>query len=126
MAKFIAFSSLRGPTPPDFPNHAPNPADVGLPTEDDGSRDHPLLGPHMVWVTRYEPDYDSLRAASTRIVIAAGAESDGTFTYRAAVAVAQRLGTKAVIFPSHHGGFHEQGDPDAFAATLHRILTDIG
>jgi hypothetical protein len=45
MAKFIAFTSVRGPTPPDFPNHAPNPADVGLPTEDDGSRDHPLLGP---------------------------------------------------------------------------------
>ncbi len=126
MAKFIAFTSLRGPTPPDFPNHAPNPADVGLPAEDDGSRDHPLLGPHMVWVTRYEPDYDSLRAASTRIVIAGGAESDGTFPYRAAVAVAQRLGTKAVIFPSHHGGFHEQGDPDAFAAALHRVLTDIG
>ena len=54
MAKFIAFTSLRGPTPPDFPNHARNPADVGLPT-DDGSRDHPLLGPHMVWFTRYEP-----------------------------------------------------------------------
>jgi pimeloyl-ACP methyl ester carboxylesterase len=126
MAKFIAFTRLRGPTPPDFPNHAPNPADVGLPTEDDGSRDHPLLGPHMVWVTRYEPDYDSLRAASTRIVIAGGAESDDTFPYRAAVAVARRLGTEAVIFPSHHGGFHEQGDPDAFAATLHRVLTDIG
>ena len=41
MAKFIAFTSVRGPTPPDFPNHAPHPADAGLPTEDDGSRDHP-------------------------------------------------------------------------------------
>jgi pimeloyl-ACP methyl ester carboxylesterase len=126
MAKFIAFTSLRGPTPPDFPNQAPNPADVGLPTEDDGSRDHPLLGPHMVWVTRYEPDFDSLRAASTRIVVAGGAESDGTFPYRAALAVAERLGTEAVTFPSHHGGFHEQGDPKAFAATLHRVLTDVG
>lgn len=123
MAKFIAFTSVRGPTPPGFPNHAPNPADVGLPTEDDGSRDHPLLGPHMVYVTRYEPDFDSLRAASTRIVLAGGAESEGTFPYRAALAVAERLGTEAVIFPSHHGGFHEQGDPDAFAATLHRVLT---
>jgi pimeloyl-ACP methyl ester carboxylesterase len=125
MAKFIAFTSLRGPTPPDFANHAPNPADVGLPTEDDGSRDHPLLGPHMVYVTRYEPDFDRLREASTRIVIAGGAESDGTFPYRAAVAVAERLGTEAVIFPSHHGGFHEQGDPDAFAATLRGVLTDV-
>src|SRR2546421_2148052 len=126
MAKFIAFTSVRGPTPPDFPNHAPNPADVGLPTEDDGSRDHPLLGPHMVYVSRYEPDFDSLRGASTRIVVAGGAESQGTFPYRAALGVAERLGTEAVIFPSHHGGFGQQGDPDAFAATLRRVLTDVG
>jgi len=126
MAKFIAFTSLRGPTPPDFPNHAPNPADVGLPTEDDGSRNHPLLGPHMVYVTRYEPDFDSLRGASARIVVAAGAESEGTFAHRAGLAVAERLGIEPVIFPSHHGGFHEQGDPGAFAATLHRVLTGLG
>jgi pimeloyl-ACP methyl ester carboxylesterase len=126
MAKFIAFTSVRGPTPPDFPNHAPNPADVGLPTEDDGSRDHPLLGPHMVYVSHYEPDFDSLRGASTRIVIAGGAESEGTFPCRGALAVAERLGIKAVIFPSHHGGFGQQGDPDAFAATLRRVLTDAG
>jgi pimeloyl-ACP methyl ester carboxylesterase len=126
MAKFIAFTSLRGPTPPDFAKQTPNPADFGLPTEDDGSRDHPLLGPHMVYVTRYEPDFDSLRRASTRIVIAGGAESEGTFPYRAALAVAERLGTEPVVFPSHHGGFHEQGEPKAFAATLHRVLTDVG
>ena len=126
MAKFIAFTSVKGPTPPDVPDRAPNPADFGLPTEDDGSRDHPLLGPHMVYVTRYEPDFDSLRAVSTRIVVAAGADSEGTFPYRAALAVAERLGTEAVIFPSHHGGFGQQGDPDAFAATLRRVLTDVG
>ena len=126
MAKFIAFTSVRGPTPPDFSSHAPNPADIGLPTEDDGSRDHPLLGPHMIYVTRYEPDLDSLRGASTRIVLAAGTESEGTFPYRAAMAVAARLETDAVIFPSHHGGFGPQGDPEAFAATLRRVLTDVG
>jgi pimeloyl-ACP methyl ester carboxylesterase len=126
MAKFIAFTRVTGPTPPDFPNRAPNPADVGLPTEDDGSRNHPLLGPHMIYASGYEPDFDSLRVASTRIVVAAGAESENTFTYRAAMAVAERLGTEAVIFPSHHGGFGEQGDPDAFAATLRRVLTDVG
>jgi pimeloyl-ACP methyl ester carboxylesterase len=126
MAKFIAFTSVRGPIPSDFLNHAPNPADFGLPTEDDGSRDHPLLGPHMVYVSHYEPDFDSLRGASTRIVVAAGAESEGMFPYRAALAVAERLDTEAVIFPSHHGGFHEQGDPDAFATTLRRVLIDVG
>jgi hypothetical protein len=80
----------------------------------------------MVFVTRYEPDFDSLRDVSTRIVVAAGAESEGTFTSRAALAVAERLGTQAVIFPSHHGGFHENGDPDAFAATLRRVLAEGG
>lgn len=125
MAKFIAFTSVRGPTPADFPNHAPNPADLGLPTADDGNRDHPLLGPHMIYVTRYEPDFDTLRGASTRIVVALGAELEGTFPSRAALAVAERLGTEAVIFPSHHGGFGHQGDPDAFAATLRRVLTDV-
>lgn len=126
MAKFIAFTSVKGPTPTDLPKHAPNPADFGLPTEDDGSRDHPLLGPHMVYVTRYEPDFDSLREGSTRIVVAAACEGEGTFPYRAALAVAERLGTEAVIFPSHHGGFTQQGNPDTFAATLRRVLTDVG
>ncbi len=126
MAKFIALTQVRGPIPPDFPDRAPNPADFGLPTGDDGGRDHPLLGPHMVYVTGYEPDFDALRGASTQIVIGAGAESQDTFPYRAALAVAERLGTDAVIFPSHHGGFHEPGDPDAFAATLRQVLTDVG
>jgi pimeloyl-ACP methyl ester carboxylesterase len=126
MAKFIAFTSLRGPTPSGFRNQAPNPADFGLPTEDDGSRDHPLLGLHMVYVTRYEPDFDCLRAASTRIVVAAAAEGEGTLPHRAALAVAERLGTAAVIFPSHHGGFGQQGDPEGFAATLHQVITDAG
>jgi pimeloyl-ACP methyl ester carboxylesterase len=126
MAKFIAFTSVRGPIPPDVEGHAPNPAGFGLPTEDDGSRDHPLLGPHMVHLPRYEPDFDSLRGASTRIVVAGGAESEGTFPYRAALAVAERLGTEVVIFPSHHAGFGQQGDPDAFAATLHEVLADVG
>lgn len=126
MAKFIAFTSMRGPVPSDFADRAPNPGDVGLPTEDDGSRDHPLLGPHMVYVTRYEPDFDSLRRAATRIVVAGGAESHGTFPHRAALAVAERLGTEAVSFPSHHGGFLEQGAPGAFATTLRRVLADVG
>jgi hypothetical protein len=126
MAKFIAFTSVRGPTPPGFLDHAPNPAEFGLPTEDDGDRDHPLLGPHMVYASHYEPDFDSLRAASSRIVIAGGAESEDMFPYRCALAVAERLQIRPVIFPSHHVGFAQQGDPAGFAATLRRVLTDVG
>lgn len=126
MAKFIAFTSLRGPVPPHFLSHTPDPAEMGFPTEDDGRRDHPLLGPHMVYVTRYEPDLDALRGASARIVVGGAAEGEGTFPYRAALAVAARLGTEAVIFPSHHAGFTQQGDPAAFAVTLRRALADAG
>jgi pimeloyl-ACP methyl ester carboxylesterase len=130
MAKFIALTTLRGPIPVDFLDQpAPNPADFGLPTKDDGSRDHPMVGQNVVTSTHYEHDFDALRAASTRIIMGAGAESEGEMTHRAAVAVAERLGTEAVIFPSHHGGFlggefGMQGDPDAFAATLRRVLAE--
>jgi pimeloyl-ACP methyl ester carboxylesterase len=124
MAKFVAFTSLRGPVPPNFLEPAPDPAAMGFPTEDDGSRDHPLLGKHMIYVTGYEPEFDSLRGASTRIVVAGAAEGEGTFPYRAALAVAERLGTEAAIFPGHHAGFTQMGDPDAFAATLRRVLAD--
>jgi pimeloyl-ACP methyl ester carboxylesterase len=124
MAKFLAITQVRGPIPSDFPEQAPNPADFGLPTEDDGSRDHPLLGPHMIYASHYEPDFDSLRTASTRVVVAGGVESEGTFPYRAGLAVADRLGTDLVQFPSNHGGFHEDGEPKAFAATLHRVLAN--
>jgi len=47
---------------------------------------------------------------------------------RGAFAVAERLGTTAVIFPSGHGGFlgdeyGQPGDPDGFAAKLREVLT---
>jgi pimeloyl-ACP methyl ester carboxylesterase len=131
MAKFIALTSLRGPIPADFPERSPDPADFGLPTEDDGSRDDSMLSPHIVAVTHYEPDFDALDAAATRIVVGAGAESEGGFTGRAAAAVAERLGMEAVIFPSHHAGFlggefGMRGAPEQFAATLHQVLPEDG
>ncbi len=132
MAKFISLTSLEGPVPADFADQpAPNPAEFGLPTEDDGTRDDPLIGQNIVSVTHYEPDFDALRAASTRLVLGAGAESEGELAHRGAVAVAERLGTEAVIFPSGHGGFlggefGQTGDPDGFAATLRQVLTEDG
>ena len=128
MAKFIALVSYKGPIPADYVNQpAPDPAMFGLPTDDDGSRTDPLLGQNMVSCTHYQPDFDALREASTRIVIGAGAESEGELAHRAAVAVAERLGTTSVTFPSGHGGFlggeyGQTGDPDGFAATLRGVL----
>lgn len=129
MAKFIAVTSWRGEIPADFADRpVPDPAEFGLPAGDDGSRDDVMFGQNLMTCTHYEPDFNALRTASTRIVIGVGVESEDQMTYRAGVAVAERLGTKAVIFPSHHGGFlggefGMKGDPDAFAVTLREVLT---
>jgi pimeloyl-ACP methyl ester carboxylesterase len=128
MAHFIAVVSHRGVFAGDFAQQpAPDPAMFGLPTEDDGSRTDPLLGLALVGSIGYEPDFEALRAASTRIVIAAGAESEGELANRGAFAVAERLGSEPVVFPSNHGGFlggeyGQMGEPDAFAAKLRDIM----
>ena len=128
MAKFIALVSHKGPIPADYADRpAPDPAMFGLPTEDDGSRNDPLVGQNIVSITHYQFDFDALRAASTRIVIAAGAESEGELACRAALALAERLDMKPVIFPSGHAGFlggeyGQTGDPDGFAAMLREVL----
>jgi pimeloyl-ACP methyl ester carboxylesterase len=128
MAKFIALVMHKGEVPADYGDRpAPDPAMFGLPTEDDGSRNDPLLGQNMVPSTHYQPDFDALRATSTRIVMAAGSESEGEMAHRGAEAVAERLGTKPVTFPDGHGGFlggeyGQTGKPDEFAAKLREVL----
>jgi pimeloyl-ACP methyl ester carboxylesterase len=130
MAHFMAITSHRGPFPDDVASQpARDPAMFGMPTEDDGSRTDVMLGQNIIGTTHYEPDFDALRTASTRIVIAAGAESEGEMANRGAHAVAERLGTEPLIFPSHHGGFLGgeygwAGDPDAFAAKLRQVLSE--
>jgi pimeloyl-ACP methyl ester carboxylesterase len=132
MAKFIALVSHEGPVPAGFADRpAPDPATFGLPAEDDGSRSDPLLGQNMVSGSHYRLDFHALRAASTRIVIGIGADSGRMIAGRAALAVAERLGTTPVIFPGGHDGFlgGEYGrtrEPDAFAATLRQVLGDPG
>jgi pimeloyl-ACP methyl ester carboxylesterase len=128
MAKFIAIVSHKGPIGPDYVGQpAPDPAMFGLPTEDDGSRDDVLLGQNLVSCTHYEPDVAALRSASTRVVLAAGAESGGELAHRGAHAVAERLGTTPVTFPGGHDGFlggeyGQTGEPEAFAARLREVL----
>lgn len=128
MAKFIMVVSHKGPIPADFADQPADPVMFGLPTEDDGSRDDPMFGGNMSATTHYEPDFDALRAASTRIVIAAGIESEGTLASRAAFAIAERFGAPPAIFPSDHGGFlggeyGQTGKPEEFAAKLREVLT---
>jgi hypothetical protein len=112
-----------------FAQPAPDPAQLGMPTEDDGSRDDPLLSDRSWAVSSYRPDVDALAAAPTRVVIALGEESAGTFTGRTAVATAELLRQEPTVFPSHHGGFlggefGYAGQPEAFARRLRDVLDD--
>jgi hypothetical protein len=130
MAAFIAMTSWPGEFTDDyFAQPAPDPAAFGMPSEDDGSRDDPLLSDRSWAVTSYRPDVDALAAAPTRVVIAVGEETGNTFTGRTSVATAELLGQHATVFPSHHGGFlggehGYAGQPEAFARRLREVLAN--
>jgi pimeloyl-ACP methyl ester carboxylesterase len=128
MVRFITLVSYDGEIPADFADQQfPDPAMFGMPGEDDGSRNDPLFAQNLITCTHYEPAFDALKAASGRLVIARGEESGSTLAARAADAIAERLGTTAVAFPSDHGGFMageygQTGKPDEFAAKLREVL----
>jgi len=166
MATFIRMTSWQGEFNDKYFAQPPaDPTQFGMPADDDGSRDDPLLSGRSRPITAYRPDVKALSGAPTRIVIgvgeesqgtvtwrtflagylaaryegrsldtclrlgvACGAESEGTFPCRGALAVAERLGTEAAIFPSHHGGFvgpemgGYAGKPEEFARKLREVL----
>jgi pimeloyl-ACP methyl ester carboxylesterase len=129
MAKFMKIVMHKGPITADLlAQPAPDPAMFGMSSEDDGSRNDILVGQNIIGNTHYQPDFDALRSAPTRIVVGVGADSEGELAHRGGEAVAERLGTTPVIFPSGHGGFQgdeygQPGEPDAFAAKLREVLT---
>lgn len=128
MAAFMQMSSWQGEyTDEYFALPAPDPAQFGMPAEDDGKRDDPLLGTSSLAITDYYPRVDALRAASTRVVLAVGEETGNAFTARTAVHTAKLLGQEAVVFPSHHGGFMGgefgwAGKPEEFGVKLREVL----
>jgi pimeloyl-ACP methyl ester carboxylesterase len=128
MAQFIAMTSWEGEYTDAYAAQPPaDPAMFGMPTDDDGGRDDPLLSGTGNGITSYRPDVAALTAAPTRVVIGVGEESRKTVTGRTSAATAQALGQDPVEFPSHHGGFlggefGYAGQPEAFAVRLRQVL----
>ncbi|AKH83311.1 hydrolase [Streptomyces sp. CNQ-509] len=128
MAAFMGLGAWQGEfTDAYFAQPAPDPAAFGMPADDDGNRDDPLLSDASWAVSGYRPDPAALAAAPTRVVIAVGEESGDTFTARTARGTAALLGQEATVFPSHHGGFLDAeygyaGRPEAFGAKLREVL----
>jgi pimeloyl-ACP methyl ester carboxylesterase len=127
MAAFLLLVGYDGPMPDGYRPPPVDPARFGLPTEDDGSRDDPLLAQNIRTITGFRPDVDALRAAPARIVLARGVTSGQTMAARGADAMAALLGADPVAFPGSHGGFMgdeygQRGEPEAFAARLREVL----
>ena len=129
MAHFIQVVSHAGPfTAEDAAAPPPDPAMFGMPADDDGIRTDLMLEHNMRWLATFEPDFEAIMRAPTRLVLAAGAESEGILASRGAYAAAERLGSEVVIFPGGHGGFmggeygQPPGEPEAFAAKLREVL----
>ena len=127
MAKFIQLVMHVGPLPTDYLEQPdPDPAQFGLPTEDDGSRDDALLAYNMA-MPPYTPDATTLNSSGVRIVPAIGTEGEGTMARRGGEALARLLGVAPVVFPGDHGGFTTSdwtpsNDPAAFARTLRAVV----
>jgi DNA-binding transcriptional MerR regulator/pimeloyl-ACP methyl ester carboxylesterase len=67
----------------------------------------------------YQPDYDAIRAGGSRVVLAAGSESDPR-ERQIIDGVAVRLGSVTALFPGGHTAPEEL--PPAFAARLREVL----
>ena len=129
MAKFIQLVMRQSPLPDDYLDQpAPDPAQFGLPTDDDGSRDDLLLSGNLA-MPPYEPDAAALGASSVRIIPAIGALGEGGLARRGGLTLAKLLGVEPVIFPGDHGGFaanewSPDNDPAAFAARLRELIDE--
>ncbi len=129
MGKFMQVVLHGGPfTPEVVAAPGMDPAMFGMPTEDDGDRNDLMLTHQMQHLVTFEPDFEALERAPTRIVMAIGEDSNGNLAQRGGEAAAERLGTEAVKFPGDHGGFmggeygQPPGKPDEFAAKLREVL----
>jgi hypothetical protein len=80
-----------------------------------------FIGYEVPPFNKYVPDIAALQASSVRVVPAMGEASEGEPPHRVAITLAERLETRAVVFPGDHGGFGAQ--PEAFAARLNEVLS---
>jgi len=118
MQKFMVQTRIRsGPPPP--PAGEPTPEMREGMAQMTRNMDF-WLGHYFLAISAYEPDFDALKAGSSRIVPGVGEESRGELANDGGLNLAKRLGTEAVEFPGAHGGFESHAAE--FAARLREVL----
>jgi pimeloyl-ACP methyl ester carboxylesterase len=115
MGKFLASAGLDGGPPQ--PPAGPTPEMAEAMARMQGNLDF-FLGHMWLALGGYAPDVSRLRSAP--ITVAVGEASEGQLAYRAALALAERLGKEPAVFPGDHGGFNSH--PEAFAGRLNEVL----
>lgn len=127
MGKFIALVGYEGELPSGFTLPQIDPAQFGLPAQDDGNGSDPLLRQNLRGLNDHPLAVEALRSAPTRIVLARGESSGQQMAARSAQAVAEVLHRDLVTMPGDHTGFTPGewgmgGDPKAFAIALLDLL----
>ena len=115
MGKFLARAELEGEPPQPPAEQTPEMAEAMARMQ--GNFDF-FLGHMLLPFGDYAPDVSRLR--SLPITVAVGEASEGQLAYRAAVALAERLGKEPAVLPGGHGGFNSH--PGAFAGRLDEVL----
>ncbi len=118
MQKFMAQARIRGGPPPARPGELTAEQREAM-AQFQRNMDF-WLGHYFRAIAIYEPDFAALKAGSTRIVPAVGADSRGELAHEGGLGLAERLGTQAVEFPGAHGGF-ESHAPE-FAVKLREVF----
>jgi pimeloyl-ACP methyl ester carboxylesterase len=120
MGTFGALVEKGGPKYSEEQQQAPPPPEAQEMMERMGGNFELFVAHEVQQIGAYLPDFDALRSASTRIVSAAGENSGEQGARRAAIALAEGLGTPVAYLPGGHGGWGS--DPQQFADKLHELL----
>jgi pimeloyl-ACP methyl ester carboxylesterase len=75
---------------------------------------------YLMPISAYRPDFSKLQEGSSRVVVGVGEESGGQLANDTALALAERLGADAVVFPGDHVGMMMH--PEAFTEKLDEVF----
>jgi pimeloyl-ACP methyl ester carboxylesterase/DNA-binding transcriptional MerR regulator len=118
-AAFTLFQTRMGGLSDEEVDSLLDPPDIDIFTRLSGNWEY-MMTREMRSFIGYQPDFDAIRAGGSRVVLAAGADSDPQMRQMGAAA-ASVLGGEVAAFPGGHPAPMEV--PDPFAARLREVLT---
>lgn len=119
MQKFMAHTGIRGGGPPP-PQGELTPEMLESMAQMQRNMGFWFGSGYFGSIAAYEPDFNTLKKASCRIVSAVGEESRGELAHQGGLGLAKRLVSEPMVFPGAHGGHGSHAAE--FAAKLREVL----